>query len=720
MNAAASIEGNASDALTALRLRLRANGYKPVPVTGPRMRVRSPGKQPILPAWQKVCATADEAEVRRWPLIEPGCTNTGLLCDELVAADIDVPVAELAKQLEALAGTVLPPTPLRRVGNAPKSLLCFRTRVSLRKIMTPELYLPDGTKVQVEILAKGQQFVGYGIHPETLSEYEWTESGPDVMPLSELPEVAEADLQSFVAEAGLVIRRFGGRTKDECRIAGESASSGTAAQRLETTESNANAAPRLRSDAGSESFFRTVNQLALDNLQAWVPWLFPRAQFQPGTGAYRITSAELGRKYEEDLSIHPSGIHDFGPDRRLTSIDAVMQFGNLAGARDAAFALCERLGRNPRDLGWNGAKEEKKEKEAAWGSDESEIWPDPVDFLSNDTTGAPELRADHLPEALYPFVKDTALRMGVDSAAVALIAVVSLSSVASDTWCLQPKQHDDTWTENPRLWGAIVGDPSILKTPVLRACTAPIDTMDAQAREQHKDDLRRYKVDYKAWKDAGANPSTQPTLPRLDRYLVEGTTMEAISEVLRDDAEAKQNAPAKKVLCRQDEMSEWLASFDRYRSGGHGGADRGGYLRLYNGGRYVYDRIGRGNFAIPNWSACIVGGIQPDPIRRIAKDAAEDGLLQRFCFCVPPDQVEGEDRKPDRDALQRYRAIFPALAILRPPTATTYDGADALVLHKDAHQYRREINRLAKVTAAMPDTTGRLKAALGKWPGLFA
>jgi hypothetical protein len=33
--------------------------------------------------------------------------------------------------------------------------------------------------------------------------------------------------------------------------------------------------------------------------------------------------------------------------------------------------------------------------------------------------------------------------------------------------------------------------------------------------------------------------------------------------VLRDDMDAKQRAPAGKVLVRQDEMSEWLGSFDR-------------------------------------------------------------------------------------------------------------------------------------------------------------
>src|SRR5580692_7368722 len=48
------------------------------------------------------------------------------------------------------------------------------------------------------------------------------------------------------------------------------------------------------------------------------------------------------------------------------------------------------------------------------------------------------------------------------------------------------KIHDTTWTEQPRSWGAIVGDPSILKTPVLTACTRPLDKLEIEVRKQHE------------------------------------------------------------------------------------------------------------------------------------------------------------------------------------------------------------------------------------------
>jgi hypothetical protein len=243
--------------------------------------------------------------------------------------------------------------------------------------------------------------------------------------------------------------------------------------------------------------------------------------------------------------------------------------------------------------------------------------------------------------------------------------------------------------------------------------------MEAEARKLHEEDMLQYRCNHKAWKDAGSDPANEPKSPRLVRYLVEGTTTDALTEVLRDDCKATQHAPARKVLIRQDEMSEWVASFDRYQTGGKGGADRGAYLRLYNGGRYNVDRVGRGTFAISNWSACVFGGIQPGPIRQIAKGAADDGLLQRFSYCVPASQGRGEDRKPDGAALARYAALFPALTALHP--AKSFSGElQGVVLHAEAHEHRSDILDLAEAVAAMPDSSDRLKASLGKWPGLWA
>jgi hypothetical protein len=95
-----------------------------------------------------------------------------------------------------------------------------------------------------------------------------------------------------------------------------------------------------------------------------VPVLFARARYQPGTGAWRISSRDLGRDLEEDLSISPAGIKDFGihdmgdaREGKRTAIDIVMEHDTARDAKSAAFWLCERMGITPEALGWEAAEQ---------------------------------------------------------------------------------------------------------------------------------------------------------------------------------------------------------------------------------------------------------------------------------------------------------------------------------------------------------------------------
>lgn len=346
-------------------------------------------------------------------------------------------------------------------------------------------------------------------------------------------------------------------------------------------------------------------------------------------------------------------------------------------------------------------------------------WPIPLDIFSAESENAPQVTRDHIPERLWPFVSDTAVRMGVDPTTVALGAIVTCASVIHDDWQIQPKRYDKTWTESARLWGCIVGDPSTLKSPVIMACTRVVDRLEAEARRRHDADMEIYTKAIALWKKAKDEEVPEPRRPKLDRYLVEGATMEAFQEVLRDDAKANQRARSGKVLCRQDEMSEWAGNLDRY-GGGKGGGDRGAYLRLYNGGRYTIDRIARGSFAVSNWSACFLTGCQPEPIQKMARDAAEDGLLQRFMYAVPAPAGEGLDQPEDEAALEAYRGLVRSLTAMHPISKESGYGHEHVAFHDLAHVHREEIDKAARAIAAIPNTSNRVKSTLGKWPGLFA
>ncbi|WP_431280935.1 VapE domain-containing protein [Humitalea sp. 24SJ18S-53] len=322
--------------ITDLRLRLLTNGFYPVPIYPHDATLKGAGKRPIGNGWEKAARAATLASLGKTP-----AGNTGILCDQLAAFDIDVLDAALVAEINAAAERICGPGALRRTGKAPKLLLLYRAAEPGPKMETKEFLLPDGSKAQVELLGLGQQFVGFGIHPETKAPYTWAGQSPLDVPLVSLPTVPRAAMAAFLADASGLIERAGGVQ--------------LAKQDLGKSQNQANpprAARPARPAADGDSFFKKVNRAALDSADAWVPRVFPRAQRQAGTGAWRVSSADLGRVYEEDLSIHRDGIQDFGSRTGLSACDLVIEFGGAPSLQGAAFVLCEWMGRAPADFGW--------------------------------------------------------------------------------------------------------------------------------------------------------------------------------------------------------------------------------------------------------------------------------------------------------------------------------------------------------------------------------
>lgn len=108
-------------------------------------------------------------------------------------------------------------------------------------------------------------------------------------------------------------------------------------------------------------FFAQVNAAAMRALSIWVPVLFPAAtSYHDG---YRVSSKDLARDLEEDLSIAPAGIVDFGladqgdpASGKRTPIDLVIEHGRQPDAKAAARWLCAALSIDPAQLGWREPK----------------------------------------------------------------------------------------------------------------------------------------------------------------------------------------------------------------------------------------------------------------------------------------------------------------------------------------------------------------------------
>lgn len=309
---------------TATRLQLIDNGYLPIPVNGKRPRVAN---------WSSICATP--AAVAAWERGHTDHLNTGILTGAVVAIDIDAMdaavAARLVDRLLEVEDAGLAPC---RIGMAPKSLFVFRTTEPRMKRKTAE-YLINGAKCQVEALGTGQQFVAFGIHPDTAKPYVWTGADLLSVPFAELPEISPEAVDAFLVDAGAIL-----------------AEAGTAVRQQHE---------RPERPSGGETFWQRVNSAALGSINLWVRDVFPTAKLEAGTGAWRVTSRDLGRSLEEDISIHPDGVQDFGLEAGTTPIQLVVDFGPASTPKEGAHWLCERIGIDPADLGWSSNSSMQKD-----------------------------------------------------------------------------------------------------------------------------------------------------------------------------------------------------------------------------------------------------------------------------------------------------------------------------------------------------------------------
>jgi len=125
-------------------------------------------------------------------------------------------------------------------------------------------------------------------------------------------------------------------------------------------------------------------------------------------------------------------------------------------------------------------------------------WPDnPLDLFAR--FEPPEIRPEWLPGSIVDYVFDQASLMGTDPAIIALATLISCAGCIHDDFTVQPKRHDPTWTESARLWGAIVGDPSVKKTPAISKVTSPLRKMDMELAKEAVTKVNNYKLALKAY-----------------------------------------------------------------------------------------------------------------------------------------------------------------------------------------------------------------------------
>jgi hypothetical protein len=221
-----------------------------------------------------------------------------------------------------------------------------------------------------------------------------------------------------------------------------------------------------------------------------------------------------------------------------------------------------------------------------------------------------------LPPTIKLFAEAASASAGMDVSAFAMTALaVTAAAIPATVRVHLGGEH----YERPNVWLALVGDPSAGKSPVIHACVEPLRKLDNVAAQAHALALAQWEAAKKAAAASRAPAPPQPADPVV--YVTDSMTPEAVTETL-----ANQDRGLIQVC---DETAGWVGAMERTgKNGIH--PDRALWLMSYNGGPYTSRRIVRGNTRVNNLCVSVIGGIQPDVLKKTRQHFTDDGLLQRF------------------------------------------------------------------------------------------
>lgn len=325
---------------------------------------------------------------------------------------------------------------------------------------------------------------------------------------------------------------------------------------------------------------------------------------------------------------------------------------------------------------WHPLVEEAEEREAIRGESidterRLEEWPLPIPITG--MSAVKQFKPEFLPSSFRDWVADIADRMQVPIDYPAVVAVLALAGAVNRRAWIQPKQKDTQWLVVPNLWGAIVGPPGFLKSPVMKAMIAPLQDIQRKwweefheaestfEQDKEKYDMRRqawkelYKADTKKNKTGKGWMEEPPTKPTLRRVIVNDTTYEAVHQTMSGNGAG--------ILLLRDELDGWWSQLDK--AGREG--ERAFYKEGWNGDTcFDVDRIGRGSTHVPAVCISMMGNLTPSRLRSYLSDAltdapGNDGLIQRFQLLIWPDTVtewKYVDRKPDPALRRNVDRVF--------------------------------------------------------------
>jgi Protein of unknown function (DUF3987) len=177
------------------------------------------------------------------------------------------------------------------------------------------------------------------------------------------------------------------------------------------------------------------------------------------------------------------------------------------------------------------------------------------------------------------------------------------------------------------IWLGIVSESGGGKSPVIDAGMKFAKSINSDMVRESNNAKATWWTFNKGLKQADREPP-----PPWQQLVIHDATVEAMVDVLKDN-------PSGVILC-SDELTRWIGQMDYYSGKGGGDRDRAYWLEAYDGREISMNRKSNGNVFVENWSASVIGGIQPGKLAEAyakSSGGGSDGLYQRFnLYCMQP------------------------------------------------------------------------------------
>ncbi len=199
----------------------------------------------------------------------------------------------------------------------------------------------------------------------------------------------------------------------------------------------------------------------------------------------------------------------------------------------------------------------------------------------------------------------------------------------------------------PILYLSVVGYPSSGKSPGIDFGLFPLEEIEKELREEHRDRIERWKEEcYKASLDK----KELPEKPVSQDLIIDDATRESINRIMSNNP--------KGVILVQDELKAWIKSMDMYRSKG---SDLEYWLKIWSGKSVKVNRTSDDVIWLPYPFASVIGGIQPGVLKDMATGGkADNGFLARILFAYPDEMIKPfqTDEEPHEKVLDLYRKMI--------------------------------------------------------------